>query len=154
MKTLLFVAALCLLPFQSATAEDISIDGQTYRLETVRPVRLDSFGRVVPMPPMTVLIPVRTTQIEQRPTPQVTSHKTRTFLPQTAKSSGYESAAPNRIARANSSTPDVARPIFDERSTFARTSFSDEGQQQLASTRSERKSSMVFDSRAMNRQVF
>ncbi|MEP3482395.1 MAG: hypothetical protein ABJZ55_24340 [Fuerstiella sp.] len=159
MKTFLLVAAFCLLPFPPVSAEDISIDGQTYRLETIHPVRLDSFGRLVPMPPMTVLVPVLTMQSQlhppqPHPTQKAASKKTRTFLPQVAKSRSFKLTAPTRIARIDSSTPDVAHPVFNQRSPFAHAPFSDKDKQQLTSTQTGRISPMVLDSRSLNRKVF
>lgn len=155
MKTFLFVTALCLFPFQSLTAEDISINGQTYRLETIQPVHLDSFGRVVPMPPMTVLVPVRTIRIERLPIPRTT----RSFSSRVAQNRSSQTTTQPRLARTDSSTPDVARPVFKQRLTKGLSSHSSQvpagnSQQRLASTTNRSQSSMLLDSRIPQRRVF
>lgn len=155
MKTLLFVTALCLVPFQSLAADDISINGQTYRLETIQPVSLDSFGRVVPMPPMTVLVPVKTAQIKR----QSAERTTRTFSSQVAQSPRSRSMTQSRLARTSNLTSDVPRPIFDQRPTDARDTRSNAGtvdrnQERLASTSRENRKQMLLDSRISQRRVF
>lgn len=155
MKTLLFVTALCLVPLQSLAAEDISINGQTYRLETIQPVSMDSLGRIVPMPPMTVLVPVKTVQIKRQPAPRTT----RTFSSQVAQSPRSQSMTQSRLARTSKLTPDVARPIFDQRPTKVRdtrstTKTADRNQNHLASTSQKDRTSMLLDSRISQRRVF
>jgi len=149
MKTFLFVATLCLFPFQSLTAGEISIDGQTYRLETIQPVQIDSFGRVVPMPPMTVLVPVKSVETKQRPM----ARTTRTFTAEVAQNRSPRSAVQSRLAYSSSSTPDVSRPVFRQQSFDAK-SMTAQRSEQLASTTRRRESSTLLDSRIMQRQIF
>lgn len=113
MKTFLFVVALCLFPFQSLNAEDIFLDGRPYRLETIRPIRMDAFGRVIPMPPMTILVPVRTARIKQHSVLPTTRNDS-TRLAQNRISN---SPTNSRLANRTAATPDVARAVFDQHPT-------------------------------------
>ena len=152
MKTFLFVVALCLFPFQSLNAEDILLNGRPYRLETIRPIRMDAFGRVIPMPPMTILVPLRTARIKQHSVlPTTRNDSTRL-----AKNRISNSPTNSRLANRTAATPDVARPVFDQRPTERRESLvsSPGHRQHLASTTSRSQSTLLRDSRISQRRVY
>lgn len=152
MKTFIFVTALCLLPFQSVMADEIVWGGKTYRLETIRPVQVDAFGRLVPMPPMTVLVPVAVDQPSQ-------DRDSLTATPSRSANSQDSRTTPHRVANRTSAASDVNRSLFqqspeDSRSQRREFTSADRSPQQMASTHQSSSVNMLRDSRTLQRRVY
>ncbi|APZ90995.1 hypothetical protein [Fuerstiella marisgermanici] len=59
MKLSIAAALLCLASVSNVSAAEIRWNGQVYETQTVTPVTVDAYGRIMPGQPITVLIPVR-----------------------------------------------------------------------------------------------
>ena len=59
MKLSIIVTLLCLATAVNVSAAEIRWNGELYRTQTVTPITVDAYGRILPSQPITVLIPVR-----------------------------------------------------------------------------------------------
>lgn len=153
MKTLVIAALLCLFPSVSACAQEIQWNGISYKLQTVNPVSVDAYGRIVPLPPITVLVP-----IENRvPTAAQPSKRTPTApaMRRSPRSNRQTTmSTPMRFANLGSnSTMDVPSAAYGTADSSARPAISnDEPRREMANSGTSR--STLLDSRLLNRNVF
>lgn len=151
MKTFLFVASVCLFSFQSVAADEVLWAGNVYRVETIRPVQVDAFGRIVPMPPMTILVPVKVSSDQARQSDRETTNSTTSRSPQ-AKTTL------KRVANRETAVSDVRRSLFEPstKASVSKTSVTTSrgSHQDMASVERPRSSTVFRDSRTLQRRVY
>lgn len=154
MKTFLFVATLCLLPFQSVAAEEMMWGGKTYRVETIRPVQVDALGRIMSMPPMTILVPIKATtgraqEANRMPLP--------TTIRRTANEPTHQTPA-HRVANREFAASDISRSLLQPPASAPVSPRSDtrsfESSRQLVSGHQRTSSNDLRDSRTLHRRVY
>ena len=149
MKLSITVALLCLASVASVSAAEIRWNGQVYETQTVTPVTVDAYGRIMPGQPITVLIPVRQ---ENRSSVMSTPRmETDVALAHTA-THGVRYA---NLGRPASQTSNVSDGQTSSRKATSRTYSAPNQESQLTDMRSTDRRSTVLDSRRLDaRRVY
>jgi len=151
MKLFITTAVLCLTPFLSAAADDITLNGQTFRTKTVTPVAIDAYGRVRALPPLTILVRVSTEPVQNNdevPLPRPTARSLQVRQ--------HEQLAATRFQFANDSSsidaPTVASPSRSADRTTPSTN--DRTVASTAEHRADQRTAAYRDSRLFERTVY
>ena len=149
MKNFVIAVVLCLVPSVTLCAQEIEFNGTRYQLQTINPVSVDAYGRLIQLQPMTILVPVVTD-----PSTTVEAEENRAAAPTRPARRQAVTSSAMRFANLDTySAADVQRPSYSATSEVSPSTVEPaENNRKFAS--SPKSSSVLLDSRLHARNVF
>jgi len=152
MKLSIATALLCLTPFLSvASGDDVTWNGKSYRMETIAPISVDAYGRIRPLPPVTILVrvtpePTQSTDTVPAPRPAI-----RTFR---AKSDERIAATRFRFANESHASNEDVTGARSEAVETTTAKADDNRRSSDADGQTDQRTAAYRDSRLFERRIF